>query len=437
LTGTGRVHSLAVPAAPHHHDRSSSQQREEPEVPDDEQKTDRTGAEGERAPGEAEPEQDRFRPEAIAARVAGLGEEGSDIDRIAEEEERKLAERRRQSKGKGKRGLEAAASRRLASIGEAKVKRPSAIAEAVAPDADPLLERAAHLSRWIKQHTRLFAALVAVAVLGGGGLLGWVYWQNERDAKASALLAQAFADEHGHVSAKADDDDEQQGAHKALYPTFKSAAERRDAAIAKYREVEAKYPGTGAAMLARLSEAGLLLDQGDARGAADAYEQVKSSPLGRADLEVRGRALEGIGFADEQLAQTDAANKDKHLDDALAAYKELEQVDMKGFKELGMYHEARVLLAKGDKAKAIDLLKDVYKRVTEPGDSHPFSYLELVVQDRLRDLDPSAIPPRPTMGGPGGNLDMNDPRIQQLLEQLQQQARQKGGAPAVPAPGPK
>lgn len=402
-------------------------------MPDDEQKTDQTEAEGESKPGETK-EEDRFRPEAIAARVAGLGADETDVDRVAEEEERKLAERRKQKKGK--RGLDAAASKRLAKIGEAKVKRPSSIADAVAPDADPLLERAAHLSKWIKEHTQLFAGLVAVAVLGGAGLLGWTYWQNKRDADASAVLAQAFADQHGHVAAKADDDEEDDAAKKALYPTFKSAAERRDAAIAKYREVESKYPGTGAAMLARLAEAGLLLDKGDAKGAADAYEQVKASPLGQADLEVRGRALEGIGFADELLAQTDKANEGKHLDDALAAYKQQEQVDMKGFKELGMYHEARVMLAKGDKTKAIDLLKDVYKRVTEPGESHPFPYLEFIVQDRLRDLDPSAIPPKPKLGGPGGNLDMNDPRIQQLLKQLQQQAQQKGGAPA-PAPAPK
>ena len=78
-----------------------------------------------------------------------------------------------------------------------------------------------------------------------------------------------------------------------------------------------------------------------------------------------------MGFADELLAQTDAANKDGHLDDALAAFKQLEQVDMKGFKELGQYHQARVLEAKGDKAKAIELLKDVQKRVSRAGQRAP------------------------------------------------------------------
>jgi hypothetical protein len=398
-------------------------------VPEDEQKTDETTAT--EKPDEAK-EEDRFRPEAIAARVAGLGEE-TELDRIAQQEEEKLLERKKAKKGK--KGLEAAASKRLSKIGETKVKRPSAIADAVSPDADPLLERAAHLSKWVKEHSQTFAALVGVAVLGLGGVIGWTYWQNKREADASAVLAQAFAAEHGHIVAAKDDDEEDENANKNLYPTFKSVAERRDAAIGKYRDVESKYAGTGAAILARLAEAALLLDKRDAKGAIDAYEAVKASPLGQADAEVRGRAFEGIGFADEQLAQSDAAGKDKHLDDALAAFKQLEQVDMKGFKELGMYHQARVLLAKGDKAKAIELLKDVHKRVTEPGESHPFSYLEFVVEDRLRELDPSALPPKaPKMGGPGGNLDMNDPQIQQLIKQLQQQAQQKGGAQPMPAP---
>ena len=68
------------------------------------------------------------------------------------------------------------------------------------------------------------------------------------------------------ATADKDDDDEEESAKpKHLYPTFKSADERRDAALAKYRDVETKYAGTGAAILARLAEAGLLLDKADAR----------------------------------------------------------------------------------------------------------------------------------------------------------------------------
>jgi hypothetical protein len=407
-------------------------------VPDEQKPDDKSPETGGAPPSPtaapAEEGTDKFRPEAIAARVDALGEE-TDLDRIAREEEKKLYERKKGTKGGKKGGLEAAASRRLAKIGEGTVKRPSALSQAVVPEGDPVIERFRSAGKWIRQNRQTFGGFVTVAVLGVGGVLGWVYWQDQRQADASAVLAQAFADERGHVSTKEDDDEDDSKAGRVLYPKFKSAAERRDAALAKVREVQAKYPRTGAAYLARLSEGGLLLDTGDGKGALAAFGDVKASPLAQADVQVRGRALEGTGFAHELLSQTDAAGKDKHYDDALAAYKQLEQVDEKGLKELAMYHEARVQEDKGDTAKAIELLKDVHKRVSE-ADRHPFPYLEEVVDDRLRALDPTAVPPKPKApsglgglgGGPGG-LDMSDPRVQELLRQLQQQQQNKGGAP--------
>jgi hypothetical protein len=423
-----------------------SPELEETPVPDDEKTQDEPKPEDEStAPAEpadepaaepeapAEEEGDKFNPGAIAARVAGMGEE-TDLERIAREEEKKLQERKKGKKGK--RGLEAAASKRLSKIGEGKVKRPSALADAAGPDADPLLDRTVRVTEWIKEHRQTFGGIVAVVGLGLAGLLGYTYWQDRNDAQASALLSQGYGDERGAVSDKDEDDETETRA--PLYPSFKTTQARRDAALAKYREVESKYAGTGAATLAKLSEAGLLLDAGDGKGAAAAYEDVKNSMLARADAEVRGRAIEGAGFAAELLAQTDAPARDSHLDVALAAYQQLEQVDMKGFKELGKYHEARVYSAKGDKAKAVELLKDAHKAVSEPGDSHPFSYLETVIEDRLRELDPTALPPKaaaPKAGGPGGGgpggVDMNDPRIQELLRQLKEQGKLPNG-PASP-----
>lgn len=401
-----------------------------------------TETEGDEGDAEQGSEEDRFRPEAIAARVAGLGEE-TEVERVARQEEEKLRERRKGKKGK--KGLESAASKRLAKIGEAKVKRPAAPGT-YTPDADPLIERTARLRKWIQQNQQTFGALVAVVVFAAAGFLGWTYWQNKREANASALLAQGIAAERGQVSDKSDEDDDDTNARTSpLYPTFKTEAEKRDSALSKYREVESKYPGTGAAILARLAEGGLLLDSGDAKGAASAYEDVKSSPLAQVDMQVKGRAFEGLGFAYEEEARSDAAGRDKHLDDALAAFKQLETIDAKGFKELGKYHEARVEQAKGDRDKAVALLKEVHAAINEQGESHPFAYLDDRVDDMLRQLDPTALPPKPSpkmggipgMGGQGpGGIDMSDPQIQELIRQMQQQ-QQKGGMPGAPPGAPR
>lgn len=380
-------------------------------------------------PDEEQKPNDQFGPEAMAARIEKMGEE-TEADRTAREEEHKLLERRKHKKS----GLEAAASKRLARIGETAVKRPSALS------ADPSLDRATRIGKWMEAHRQALFALVGLAVIGGGGFGAWLYVQDKHTLDASILLGQAFADDHGHIAAAKDPDDDTVATAKQLYPSFPTAADRRAASLAKYRSLEAKYPGTGAAIVSQLSEGALLLDSSDGAGALAAYDAVAKSPLAQADAEVRGRALEGQGFADELLAEKDEANRDKHREDALTAYRALEGIAVEGFKELGMFHQARIAIAQGDKGKAIELLKDVAKRIDDPAKSHAFAYLQFAAEDRLRDLDPSALPAKApktaTTGGAAGSPDMSDPKIQEIIRQLQMQAKTKGGGGPPPAPAP-
>src|SRR5215468_233922 len=95
-----------------------------------------------------------------------------------------------------------------------------------------------------------------------------------------------------------------------------------------------------------------------------------------------------------------------------------------------MYHQARVYELKGDKDRAKELLKSLHERLTKPGENHPFPYLELVADDRLRALDPTALPPKQTgpagmgaMGaGPGGQgPKLSKEQIEKLMEQFKRQ----------------
>jgi hypothetical protein len=362
-------------------------------------------------------------PEAIARRVAALSEE-DESDRIAREEERKLAERRAtQKKGKKKSGLEAAASKKLAKIGtRAEPKRRVA----VAADADPLIEKTAKLSDWAKKNQRvvqIVGALIAAALLG---VAGFLYYDHKHEVDASVLLAKAVADESARIGEPPKEDEESDG-----LPVFKTYEARRDSALAKYREIEQKYPKTGAAILARLAEGSLLLDKHDPAGAIAAYTDVKSSALAAADQEVKGRAIEGLGFAYELQAAANPADEAKHLDEALKTYKELENtVDVRGFKELAMYHQARVLMEKGDKDKAKELLVAVRDRMDKPDESAmpgapsgpSFPYLSELAVDRLRELDPNAAPKSAVQTAPGGNTQLTPAQLKKMMEELQKKS---------------
>jgi hypothetical protein len=385
------------------------------------------GDEGEE-PEEAA-EEDLARPEAIARRVAALGEEDP-LEAKAREEERKLAERRAAArKGKKKKGggLEVAASKKLTKIGERAQPRREV---AVAADADPLIDRTVKLGDWAKKNqtqVQILGALIAAALLG---VAGFLYIDHKRETDASVLLGKAVADERARIGDTKDDDE-------AAGLAFKTYEARRDSALGKYREVQSKYPKTGAAILSRLAEGSLLLDKRDADGAIAAFGEVKQSPLAAADLEVKCRALEGLGFAHEVKAQLAPAEAPKNQEEALKVYKELENTDVRGFKELAMYHQGRILQDRGDKDKAKEILLSLKQRLEKPDDplmsgvpmGPAFPYLRAVAFDRLREIDPTAVPKGPTPGkaGAGGAGGMSPEDIQRLIEQMKKQ--QGGGAP--------
>jgi hypothetical protein len=379
--------------------------------------------------------EDLASPEAVARRVAAFGEE-DEVERIARLEEAKLAERKKaQKKGKKKGGLEAAASKRLAKIG---TKAPVKRALPTTSEAEPIIDRALRLQEWAKKNQGAMSGVVGAALVALAGVGIYTYVEKRHDLQASAELAKAVADETGRIGDPSKDEDDTR-VHDPR-PVFKTLDDRRAAALAQYRDVESKFKGTGAAYLARLAEGSLLLDKADAAGAMSAFDAVKDSALAKADAEVRGRALEGLGFAYELKAQGEG-DKGAALEEASKVFRELENTDVMGFKELGMYHQARIFEKQGDKAKAIDELKKLHERVNKPGDNHAFVYLEHVADDRLRALDPTAIPPKPAgqLGGPGQN-QITQAQLRRMMEQAQKGQKppggKPGGAPAVPVPEP-
>ena len=155
----------------------------------------------------------------------------------------------------------------------------------------------------------------------------------------------------------------------------------------------------------------MYLDKHDWANALVAYSAVATSTLGNADAEVKGRALEGLGFAKEGKGD---------LEGALASYRELETVDGRGFKELGMYHQARMLLAKGDKEGAKGLFKQVHDRLEKPGDdSNGTRYVQQMTDEALMRIDPSLVPPKES------GKKLTKEQIEKLLQQAKDSAQKK------------
>jgi hypothetical protein len=279
---------------------------------------------------------------------------------------------------------------------------------------DALARSSSAVSKWIRDNFGIIQWVILAGLVGGGGYLFYASQAEKSVAGASDALAAGVVADRGRVMPedKRSEDEKEASPEKV----FKTADERADTALASYRKVSAEHAGTGAAILARLGEAGALLDKREWDKALEAFSQVSSSSLAGADGDVKGRALEGLGFAREGKGD---------LDGALAAFKELEGVDARGFKELGMYHQGRILLGKGDTEKAKTLLKAVHDKLEQPTEGGSVKYLQQVTDDTLRRIDPTLVPAKPLIGGGAKGGAMNKEEIEKALKKLREGMEKK------------
>jgi predicted negative regulator of RcsB-dependent stress response len=291
---------------------------------------------------------------------------------------------------------------------------------------DDALARGTHnIGLWLKKN---FSVIQWVVVLGVAGGIGYKIYsvRHERTlGEVSDQLMAGLEAEAGTVGEKSTEPD--RFGITDDRPHFATEEERLKAAAEAYRAAASGSLGT----FAKLGEAGILFDQGKYKEALDAYEAVKGSELAQRDSDVRGRAVEGVGLAQEALGNTDAA---------LKSFRELEDSGISGFGVLGIYHQARVHYAKGDVEKAKELLATARKKLDEKAKDKPRvpgmppGFLEASVRDLLTVVDPSAaaamlapsgVDPallEKLRGESGGKISPE--KLQELLRTL--------GAPAAP-----
>ncbi len=299
--------------------------------------------------------------------------------------------------------------------------KPSIGGQAVEDDA--LALATAHAIDWTAKHKKQVAYAIAAVIAASGIAWGVSYYRGQREEQASSLVARGVQAELAPL--RTGDEDPEIAKRLKFYG---SEDEKQKEALAAYEEARAKYGDTGPGILARLGEAGIHLDRRDWDKAIAAYEEVRSSALASADPSVRIRALEGLGYAREGKGL---------LDDARKAFDELANLDSKAAKPLGLYHLARVDVAKGDEPAAITKLKTAREAVHAPG-APAASYLKDQIDKLLGRLDPTAVPkaaPKPGGGipslppgaGPDGKLTQ---------EQIEAFLKSMGAGGGVPMPPP-
>lgn len=294
---------------------------------------------------------------------------------------------------------------------------------------DDVLARGTHRTvEFIRRH---FSMIQWVVVLGIAAGIGWsIYsWKSKKNvAKSSDVLMAGVEAELGRVMAEPAKPEE---AKLDPRPHFTTEEARLQAAAQGYDNAEKASPGSGTAILAKLGRAGVLYDEGKFDEAKANYEAVLSSPLAKHDADVRLRAVEGIGMSLE--AKGDA-------DGSLKWFQDLEKAEEPGFSALGLYHQARVALNKGDKQKAKELLGKVNEKLEKERSPYAAgSYLERASRDLMAIVDPTTAPASPASYTPEQLAALKeqiakDPtKLKKMLEDL---GKMKVPEPMAPPPLP-
>jgi hypothetical protein len=110
----------------------------------------------------------------------------------------------------------------------------------------------------------------------------------------------------------------------------------------------------------------------------------------------------------------------------LKRFGELENLDVPGFRELALFHQARLLHRKGDNDGAKERLKKVVEKLGKEKDSTALDshgYLLDSARSLLERIDPKAVPP-----------PSSDEALKRAIEQFQKKL--PGGVTQMPIPMP-
>jgi tetratricopeptide (TPR) repeat protein len=292
---------------------------------------------------------------------------------------------------------------------------------------DDIFVRTTHAAtQWLRINFRWLQWVVVGTVAVLFGIQAIRYYKRQVAAKSTDLLMQGLWAQGGTV----DDNAEHESVPEELRrwdvrAAFHDDAKRLSQAEKGYQAAIEQYGRTGAGWYARLQLAGVKYDKKDYNGAISLYRQVRASDLSKSDLEVKGRAVEGVGLCLEAKA---------NLDEALQSFRELSNLEGSlEFAVLGLYHQARLLIAQNKRDMAKGLLEKAKKRLEEDKSAAGAGYMMRAVRDLLASVDPQSNTQAQTPDF--SEIMRQDPgRLQRLVDKLKQKGASMPGSeePANP-----
>jgi predicted negative regulator of RcsB-dependent stress response len=243
------------------------------------------------------------------------------------------------------------AGSRLAAKPAAKAARKASQRGTTDP-AEQVAKQVRNANAWFEDHGKSLAIGIGALVLIGGGWVLFATMQGRSDHAAGDALKVAVATMQGLIVTA-----DETAPEEPLVPVFSSVKERDEKALKQFNDVVKQYPNTSAGHYAQLGAANAALELGQYAQAATAFGKVLDSAGD--DTFLRFRALEGSGFALEGQQKYEEARK---------RFESLSQLQSGAYRTIGDYHQARMLVAQGQRDAARKLLEASSKAAADKPD---------------------------------------------------------------------
>lgn len=274
---------------------------------------------------------------------------------------------------------------------------------------DEFLQKSWEFSEWAGQHSRQI--LIVTGIVVGSILVGAFLWSygESRQIKSSRQLEGVFKvvdrdivpTEFGAGAMGAQGEDE----------PFGSKYHKDEALLKAYREARDNAKTGEVKKASTLGMASALLGLGKYEEAGREFGTLASDPSGMGDM--LHSIYEGLGFAYEGMGK---------MDKALEQYKKLEKCEGSAYKELGLFHQARLLEGQGKGDEARKLYNDVAASINKAEEMTPLlAYLQEKISGKEGvDLGPAMFKsPGPGPAGPMGG-ELTPEKLEELKKKLEE-----------------
>lgn len=310
----------------------------------------------------------------------------------------RLAPEARKALSAGERLAAAKAAKASQKAAKAAARKP--VEEAAEPEEvveDEVQARAVAATSWVHDHQATIVKVLGGAALVAAAVLAIQYFSGTSARAAGELMSSALV-----VAASPTGEAEEGEVLRPGEQRYADEAAREAALVTAYERVVSEQPDSAAAAWARLALGRVKLDAGEFADARTLFEAAIEGAEG-GDLTLRAAAIEGVAFSHEG---------EEHWDEAATQYERLDGLGG-AYEQAAAFHQARILLAKGERATAIERLQALIEALRAE-DAPDLTYVRDQAELTLMSLDASLVQ---RTAAPAG-LDSLPP---ELLEQLLRQ----------------